>query len=106
MGYWQTPGDETDVHRFAPRSQNDYWATLVTDQQYEKGDYLRMTNISLTYRFDNDLIRKWGLSNLTLGLDARNLVTFTKYRGIDVATGSAFSYPVAKEVSLRLRVSL
>lgn len=106
LGYWQTPGDETDVHRFAPRSQNDYWATLVTDQQYEKGDYLRMTNISLTYRFDNDLIRKWGLSNLTLGLDARNLVTFTKYRGIDVATGSAFSYPVAKEVSLRLRVSL
>jgi hypothetical protein len=66
---------------------------------------MRMTNLSLSYRFPQKLIRNWGgMNNLTIGLNARNLITFTKYKGLDVGSGSAFSYPVAREYNIKLSV--
>ncbi len=102
--YWQFPGDRTDIPKFTT-SDNDYWASLCTSDKYSKGDYLRLTNLSLSYRFPSRLIKQWaGMQNLSLGFNARNLVTFTKYRGLDVGTGNAFSYPVAREFNFKLTV--
>lgn len=102
--YWQFPGDITDVPRFTT-SNTDYWCSIVTSNKYSKGDYLRMTNVSLSYRLPAQLIRHWGgMNNFTVGLNARNLLTFTKYRGLDVGSGSAFSYPVAREFNIKLTV--
>ena len=102
--YWQFPGDCTDIPRFTT-SDNDYWASLCTSDKYSKGDYLRLTNLSLSYRFPSRIIKQWaGMQNLSLGFNARNLVTFTKYRGLDVGTGNAFSYPVAREFNFKLTV--
>lgn len=101
LNYWQMPGDDTNVKRFVV-SNYDLWTSMHTSDQYEKGDYLRMTNISLSYRFNQELIKKMHLNQLLIGLNATNLLTFTKYRGVDVATGSAFGYPVAKEFNVKL----
>ena len=102
--YWQFSGDRTDIPKFTT-SDNDYWASLCTSDKYSKGDYLRLTNLSLSYRFPSRLIKQWaGMQNLSLGFNARNLVTFTKYRGLDVGTGNAFSYPVAREFNFKLTV--
>lgn len=102
--YWQFPGDVTDVPRFTTAS-NDFWASLCTSDRYSRGDYLRMTNLSLSYRMPSQIIRKWGgMKNLTFGVNARNLLTFTAYRGLDVGSGSAFTYPVARELNFRLTV--
>ena len=88
--YWQFPGDVTDIPRFNS-SGNDYWATMCTSANYSKGDYLRLTNLSLSYRFPARIIRRWGgIQNLSLGFNIRNLLTFTKYRGLDVGTGGGF----------------
>jgi TonB-linked SusC/RagA family outer membrane protein len=102
--YWQFPGDVTNVSKFAT-SDDDIWCSIVTSENYSKGDYMRMTNLSLSYRFPQKLIRNWGgMNNLTIGLNARNLITFTKYKGLDVGSGSAFSYPVAREYNIKLSV--
>lgn len=101
--YWQFAGDETDVPRFTT-SDNDFWASMCTSDHYSKGNYLRMTNLSVSYRFPLQLIQKWRMSNLSVGFNARNLLTFTKYRGLDVGSGDAFSYPVAREFNFKLTV--
>ena len=101
--YWQAPGDITDVARFVT-SGNDYWAPLYTSDKYSKGNYLRLTNVSLNYRFPQNVITKLRMSNLSLGLSANNLFTFTKYRGLDVGSGGAFTYPVSREFNLKLTV--
>lgn len=104
LNYWQFPGDITNVPRFTT-NDNDYWASLCTSDRYSKGDYLRMTNLSVSYRFPSSLIRNWaGMKNLSIGVNARNLLTFTKYRGLDVGSGGAFTYPVAREINFRLTV--
>lgn len=99
--YWKTKGDITNIPRFV---DNDYWASLCTSNKYSKGDYLRMTNLSLNYRFPSQVINRLKMSNLSIGFNARNLVTFTKYRGLDVGTGGAFTYPVSREFNFKLTV--
>ena len=101
--YWQFPGDVTDVPRFTT-SSNDYWSSLCISNRYSKGNYLRLTNLSLSYRFPSKIVNKMRMTNLLLGFNARNLLTFTKYRGLDVGSGSAFSYPVAREFNFKLTV--
>lgn len=99
--YWKAPGDITDIPRFAAK---DYWSRLCTSNKYSKGDYLRMTNLSLSYRFPTHLINRWKMNNLSLGFNARNLLTFTKYRGLDVGSGGAFTYPISREFNFKVTV--
>ena len=101
LNYWQIPGDETNVRRFYA-DNNDLWSSMYTDEKYEKGDYLRLMNVSMSYRFNPKWIQKYHLTNLQIGINMRNLLTFTAYRGIDVATGKAFNYPVAKEFNVKV----
>lgn len=102
LAYWRAKGDITDIPRFM--DYKDYWSRLCTSDQYAKGDYLRMTNLSLNYRFPTHLVNRWKMSNLSVGFNARNLLTFTKYRGLDVGTGGAFTYPVSREFNFKLTV--
>lgn len=101
--YWQGEGDVTDVRKFVT-SGKDYWASVCRSDKYAKGDYLRMTNLSLSYRFPQEVIQRFGMSNMLLSFNARNLLTFTKYRGLDVGSGGAFAYPVAREFNFKLSV--
>ena len=103
LAFWQAPGDQIDIPRFVT-SGNDYWARMCTSEKYEKGDFLRMTNLSLNYRLPSELVKKWGLNTMSLSFNARNLLTFTKYQGLDVDSGSAFCYPVSREFNLKLTV--
>lgn len=100
--YWQAPGDRTDVPRFV--TSNDQWSSFVTSDRYSKGDYLRMTNLSLSYRFPRHITEMLRMSTFMLGFNVRNLLTFTKYRGLDVGTEGAFTYPVARDFNFKLTV--
>lgn len=48
---------------------------------YEKGDYLALRELTLSYLFPRQLISKLGLSNATMSLTGQNLAYFTKYSG-------------------------
>ena len=99
--YWQAKGDITDVAKF---TRSDRWSSLVSSDDYSKGDYLRMTNLSLSYRFPSHILKQLKVNNLLLGFNARNLLTFTKYRGWDVGTEGAFTYPASREFNFKLTV--
>lgn len=103
--YWKTKGDITDIPLFVTGG-SDYWTTLSTSDKYAKGDYLRLTNMSFNYRFAVEIAKRFGLNNLALGLNIRNLFTFTKYRGLDVSSGGSFTYPTSREFNVKLTVGL
>jgi TonB-linked SusC/RagA family outer membrane protein len=48
----------------------------------ESGSYLRLRDLSLTYNLRNALKVKWA-KNISVTASARNLLTFTKYTGLD-----------------------
>ena len=104
--YWKAKGDRTDIPRFVSSAGSDYWASLCTSDKYSKGNYLRMTNLSINYRFPARLINRWKMNHLTVGFNARNLLTFTRYRGLDVGSGGAFTYPVSREFNFKLTIGI
>jgi TonB-linked SusC/RagA family outer membrane protein len=71
-----TESNETDIPHF---SQSDL-VEIQSSRFIQKGDFLRLKNLSLTYNLPQDLIP--GVNgSLTIG--ALNLLTFTKYEGVD-----------------------
>ena len=60
----------------------------------QDGSYLRMKSLELGYTLPSRLLSKTGLSNVHVYLQGTNLLTFTKYRGLDpeVAATSASGY--------------
>ena len=64
-------------------NDNDVWSS----RYIEDGSYIRLKAITLGYTFDQKLVKKLGLTNLRLTLNATNLLTLTKYDGYDPEIG-------------------
>lgn len=62
----------------------DNWGGAVSSSYYvEDGSFLKLKNLVLGYTFPKHLIQKATISNLRLYIQAENLLTFTKYSGLD-----------------------
>lgn len=59
-----------------------------SDYYLEKGDYLKISNVTIGYRFNTASFQKY-ISKLRLFASADNLYTFTQYSGIDPELNSA-----------------
>ena len=69
-------------------NDNDAWS----DRYIEDGSYVRLKSLTLGYTFDKQLIKKLGLTNLRLTLNATNLLTITGYDGYDPEIGASNVY--------------
>jgi TonB-dependent starch-binding outer membrane protein SusC len=79
----------------------------------ESGNYMRLKNVSLQYTLPKSII-KWG--SLSAQVSVQNLLTFTKYKGLDPETysnlgsgdsrgGDGGSYPNSKQWTFGLSLS-
>ncbi|MEX0778953.1 MAG: SusC/RagA family TonB-linked outer membrane protein [Balneolales bacterium] len=60
-------------------------ATQYSDYYLEKGDYVKLDNLSLGYNFD---LSRYDIRNLRVYATARNLITITNYSGLDPEVGT------------------
>ena len=119
FNYWQQPGD-TDVMPSPIYASVDQ--TVNSDRFLEKGDYIRMRNVTLSYSFPSKYLEKTPIQSLRLYAQGQNLMTFTKFWGDPevglssgetiafadaVAPGEAtlYSYPNVKSFQFGLDVS-
>lgn len=58
-------------------------STMVQSQNVEKGDFVKLRNLSFGYNLSEKIATKIGVSKLRLYFQAFNLYTFTKYTGAD-----------------------
>ena len=71
----------------------NYWNSLYNSVQrtgffVEDGSFLRLRDVSLSYDFASPFGQKW-IKGLTITASGRNLITFTKYSGLDPEATSA-----------------
>lgn len=69
-----------------PRVTNDNINWQFSDLYLQDGDFFRISNLTFGYNFAPLVNQKW-LSNCRLYFQAQNLVTFTKYDGMDPEIG-------------------
>ena len=77
---WRKDGDITEM----PRALYKYgYNWLPSDRYVEDGSFLRFKQLTFGYDFDKNAIKSLNLNQLNLYLTLNNLVTFTKYNGVD-----------------------
>lgn len=88
-------------------------ATLSSSYFVEDASYLRLKNVSIGYRFSDDLMKKIGVGSARIYVNGSNLHTWTKYTGYDpeiqsenalLAGFDRISYPRARVYTIGLNV--
>jgi TonB-linked SusC/RagA family outer membrane protein len=82
LNRWRVSGD--DFPNMIPRAYQGHPANnLGSDRYVEDAGFLRLNNVSLNYTFPMHIVRNLNLRSLTVGIQARKLMTFTNYTGQD-----------------------
>ncbi len=127
---WQNPGDNAKWPRVVMNVQHFYDnegnpttdpVTYGTEEKYissmflEKGDYLKLNNLSLGYTLPTSAAAKIKMKSLRVSLNVTNLFTLTSFSGynpevpLDQASAASFvsynSMPQARTYSLGLNVN-
>jgi len=77
---WQKSGDQTMIPKM---TSANYAGNLRPSRFLEDGSYLRLKNIVLGYTLPKEMVAKAFLSSVRVYVSAQNLLTFTKYTGLD-----------------------
>jgi hypothetical protein len=80
-----TPNNPTnDIPRARYNSKTDVDnVTRVSSRFVEDASFLRLKTISLSYTIPQSLLKKAKIQNIRLTASAQNILTFTRYSGID-----------------------
>ena len=80
---WQKEGDVTDVPRVVFGDNVSNGSAIQISENVEKGDFLRIRNLTLGYNFPKDWLTKANMTNARLFVSVTNAFLFTNYSGTD-----------------------
>ena len=85
---WRVDGDLTDI----PRAYYDNgtlraYNWLGSDRFVEDGSFIRLNYSQISYSFNPKLLKRFGVSQLSVNISASNLFCLTKYSGADPEVG-------------------
>ncbi len=83
---WTGPGTSNNEPRVNLSDPNQN--ARVSDRFIEDGSYLRLKTLQLGYNLPKTWLQKAGFEKFKLYLSGHNLLTFTKYEGLDPEIGS------------------
>lgn len=108
LARWQHPDDITDVQRFsttgAAVTTYSYYANY-SDARITDASFIRLKNVSLSYQFEQNIIKRIKADNIRVYMQAQNLLTFTHYKIGDPETMSFSSMPPMRMVTVGAQVS-
>ena len=82
---WKGEGTSNTYPRIIYDDPNNN--TRISSRYIESGSYMRMRNIQLGYTIPKSFITKLKIENLRFYIAGQNLLTFTKYHGLDPEMG-------------------
>lgn len=97
--HWKNPGDIVKYPKFTTQGVS----LAGSDAMYTNGSYLRMSMLSLSYRFPSEWLEKVKVKDVSFSINTNNLFTITSYKGFDpeIPTLSGFA-PIPRVVSTSL----
>jgi TonB-linked SusC/RagA family outer membrane protein len=112
---WKEPGDiaKYPVYSwYSVRGQANMVPSQSSQHYYEKGDYLAVREITLSYNFPSDLLERLNIKSFRLNLTGNNLHYFTSFTGFSPEVGPEENgrhygaYPLPRSVILGANISL
>lgn len=111
---WKQPNDKASQSRYywgGERVQRNNFLG-VTDRGnsifYQRGDFLALREVTLSYNFPTELLSKVKLSGFRLNVTGNNLYYFTKYRGLNPEEGGMDNgrYPMPRNLIFSANITL
>jgi len=121
FNYWKKPGD-TGVQPSPLYATEDRGTYYASDRWLQKGDYVRLRNVTLSYTFPSQFLDKSPLNSLRIYVQGQNLLTFSDFWGdpeVGISSGESisfantvapgettlYSYPNTKSIQMGIDVS-
>lgn len=101
---WRAPGDEA-TYPALTLDENNLGSTtpwINTDLWLHDGSYLRLRNVTLSYRLNRDQLSKLGLKGCQISFIGTNLLTFTRYPGLDPEIARDFENATDRNMSVNI----
>lgn len=96
---WWTPENQSNT-----RPMLDYRRTILGHNWYLSRDFIRVQDVSLSYRVPTEYLNRRKISHLTFFISGKNLMTFTEWLGPNPESVTTERYPIAKSATLGFRV--
>jgi TonB-linked SusC/RagA family outer membrane protein len=96
-----------DASNFSTNTQPNSWYV-------EDGSYLRIQNLTFGYTLSDSMMKRWKVSRARVFASTNNLLTVTKYKGLDPSVGGAAdtnfgidvgNYPITRSVVVGLGIT-
>jgi TonB-linked SusC/RagA family outer membrane protein len=93
MDRWQKPGDITSHSRFNSDGSLILWPQSSDVSYNYDASYLRLKNVSLSWQLPTIWLKNSGIQSTRLNFQGQNLVTITKFSGLDPESQGTGSLP-------------
>ncbi|MXN90120.1 SusC/RagA family TonB-linked outer membrane protein [Flavobacterium sp. Sd200] len=103
----------SDIDYWSPRNPNGEFprsivAPSISTPVYRDRSFIRLQDVSLSYNFNQKLVKQLGVSDVSLFVSGKNLATWTKWKGWDPETGQGLDEngrPVMKSYSVGVNIT-
>ena len=83
LSRWQKAGDQTSIPRPVFSDNVSNGSAVQISENVEKGDFVRIRNITLGYNLPTNILSKAGMSRARVYVNLNNYFLFTNYTGTD-----------------------
>jgi TonB-linked SusC/RagA family outer membrane protein len=110
LSSWQKAGDITNIQKLTGVLDNDlsrsaYWYQS-SDAIYVDASFIRLKNLSLSYTIPKEITGRARIQNARIYIQGQNLLTITKYKGLDPETQSINSLPPLRVLTVGFQITL
>ncbi|OQP56074.1 hypothetical protein A4H97_21080 [Niastella yeongjuensis] len=108
LGRWKKSDDISGIARFSAQGIDESYANYYSrsDGVYSDASYIRLANCSLSYSLPVGMIKNTGFKSVGFFINAQNLFTITKYKGLDPETRSPSTLPTLKVIVAGISLNL
>lgn len=105
---WQQPGDITDIPKLSSQFTSIFRQGLLQSSTggYSDATYARLQNVSIRYSFSPEVNKMLHLKNLSVYLQGQNLLTISKFDGLDPENLNAGVIPPLRVFTTGINVTL
>lgn len=102
LDYW-TLGNK-DAKFPSPGSPSTTFGTYGTSLLYEKADYIKLKDITLSYNLPTNFVGRIGLGSVRVYGSLKNYFTYSSVKNYDSERGGSINFPLAKQMVFGLNV--
>jgi TonB-linked SusC/RagA family outer membrane protein len=104
---WQKPGDHAAIQKYTTTNSllPTYFNALASEAVSRDASYLRLKNASVSWQLPERIKKTAHLQNARIFVQGQNLLTFTKYKGLDPETKGYGSLPPLRVLTFGFQVS-